>query len=87
MSGVAVSYCGGCGSQWRAPDAAHCPMVGCHDTFETVALFDAHRDHGRCLDPAMVDDQYGAPVMEWRSDMWRRPAPTRRRAGKGTPST
>jgi len=31
---------------------AHCPVD--HLTFTTVANFDRHRRHGRCLDPATI---------------------------------
>jgi hypothetical protein len=71
----ATSYCGTCGGTWTGADACHAPC--CHDTFATLALFDAHRDgrgeRGRCLDPSMVDDQHGRPVMEWRDEQWRTP--------------
>ncbi len=37
-----------CGVQWVGSWAAHCAAPGCHRTFPTVTLFDAHRcEHQR----------------------------------------
>jgi hypothetical protein len=41
--------CGGCAADWAGADRAHCPI--CHVTFDSSALYDDHRDGGRCLRP------------------------------------
>lgn len=45
-----------CGASWTGLNIAHCG--GCHETFSTVAHFDAHRSprglHGECLDPGAL---------------------------------
>lgn len=71
MSEAARGQCAGCGAHWPRGGSCHCGALdGCHDTFADVRLFDAHRDHGHCLDPAEVDDRAGRPVMEWSGAMW-----------------
>lgn len=42
--------CGGCDNTWTGTHRAHCSV--CHHTFNSPWLFDRHRRHGHCLDPA-----------------------------------
>lgn len=46
------------------PAQAHCSV--CHRTFGGVSRFDAHRDNGRCADPATLD-------MVETNGVWRTP--------------
>jgi hypothetical protein len=57
MSGL--TYHGACGKGWkqRGNRTGHCS--GCHETFEGIALFDAHQRRSAdgslvCLDPAVM---------------------------------
>lgn len=67
----------GCGAEWTALNAAHCAAPGCHRTFASVSLFDAHRsqegEHGTCLDPETVLTRDGARRLFFRAGMWRGP--------------
>ncbi len=50
--------CGGCAADWAGDDRAHCGS--CHVTFDSIALFDAHRAGERCARPralGLVADQ------------------------------
>lgn len=42
--------CGQCNSTWKGASRAHCAGA-CHQTFDSVALFDNHRDSGKCREP------------------------------------
>jgi len=46
-----------CGRSWVGADRAHCcaRTGGCDGVFDDAALFDAHRDHGTCIDPRTLD--------------------------------
>ncbi len=70
-----VITCSGCDVTWTAASAAHCG--GCHRTFATVQLFDAHRsaegEHGSCLHPDDVRGRDGKPRLWFRDGMWRGP--------------
>lgn len=56
MTVIARFTCGGCDESWTGWGRAHCAAPGCHRTFNTVVLFDRHRNHTvdppRCVDPA-----------------------------------
>lgn len=51
----------GCGKSWRQRGnrTGHCS--GCHETFEGLSLFDAHRKGGVCADPRKMVVN-GAPL-------------------------
>lgn len=66
-------FCGGCETTWTAFSAAHCGAPGCHQHFASVRLFDLHRRHGACLDPALLTTRAGEPIMTWRDGAWRGP--------------
>lgn len=77
--------CGGCGATWYGSRACHCAAPGCHRTFATVGLFDAHRstrggEHGSCLDPETLVIQTGPRAGDrtafLRDGMWRGPEMT-----------
>ena len=68
---------GACGRTWkqRGNTTGHC--ADCHETFEGLALFDAHRitkDDGKrgCLDPAAMT--YKGEPLRLINDSWRGPA-------------
>jgi hypothetical protein len=65
--------CGGCGTDWAGEDRAHCGC--CHLTFDSIALYDVHRDGGCCLRPQMLG------LVSTKNGIWREPAPKRRAAG------
>lgn len=69
--------CGGCDTRWTAPNAAHCAARGCHQTFASVNLFDAHRsqegERGACIPPAEVQGRHGEQRLFFRDGMWRGP--------------
>ncbi|MGY4896674.1 FDXHR family putative zinc-binding protein [Micromonospora aurantiaca (nom. illeg.)] len=41
--------CGGCENLWTGVARAHC--CACHETFDSVGLFDMHRSRGKCKKP------------------------------------
>jgi hypothetical protein len=41
--------CSGCDTTWAGSDRAHCGA--CHETWDSVELYDMHRPHGVCLPP------------------------------------
>ncbi|WP_435820481.1 FDXHR family putative zinc-binding protein [Micromonospora aurantiaca (nom. illeg.)] len=53
--------CSGCENLWTGVARAHCSS--CHETFDTVKLFDMHRDRGKCKKPLSLQ-------MEW-DGAWR----------------
>lgn len=72
--------CSGCGATWTGVGAAHCGGHGCHATFDSVTLFDAHRmttrnpaDPGRCQHPATLREA-GRRTHFFQDGMWRGPA-------------
>jgi hypothetical protein len=85
---VAIT-CSACTAEWTGLTRAHCAALGCHQTFASVALFDAHRSaaglHGACLAPAHVLTKTGKRVMELRDGVWRGPAMTREQIEKAWP--
>jgi hypothetical protein len=38
-----------CGANWAGADRAHCDA--CHETWDSVELYDTHRRNGTCLPP------------------------------------
>ncbi len=65
--------CGGCTSGWAGDDRAHCGC--CHVTFDSIALYDAHRTGGSCVRPRVLG------LVPTKNGIWREPAPGRRRIG------
>jgi hypothetical protein len=70
--------CPVCGSVWAGAERAHC--TGCHHSFDDVALFDAHREHGHCQHPGELH------LIRTRNGIWLAPLTSRghgqrRRAG------
>lgn len=68
---VRPNTCSGCLSTWTGLSVAHCG--GCHETFATVGLFDAHRVDGHCVHPFEVRTRGGEPRLFFRDGMWRGP--------------
>jgi hypothetical protein len=74
--------CGTCPATWTGTSACHC--AGCHQTFVSATLFDAHRaqygERGVCRRPADLTytsgSRAGEPVMFFREGMWRGPEMT-----------
>jgi hypothetical protein len=44
--------CGGCAAEWAGEDWAHC--AGCHVSFDSIILFDVHREGGGCVRPQVL---------------------------------
>ncbi len=66
--------CGGCPAGWAGEDRAHCGR--CHVTFDSIALYDAHRVRGGgCARPQLLG------LVPTKNGIWREPAPRRRRTG------
>ena len=65
--------CGGCTAGWAGQDRAHCGH--CHVTYDSIALYDAHRGGGRCARPQALG------LVPTKNGIWREPAPGRRRTG------
>ena len=65
--------CGGCAAEWAGEDRAHC--AGCHVTFDSIVLFDVHREGGGCLRPQVLG------LVATKNGIWREQASTRRVAG------
>jgi hypothetical protein len=40
-----------CGAEWQGVNTCHCTADGCHQTFASVAAFDAHRAGPNRKDP------------------------------------
>lgn len=57
-----------CGYTWVGADRAHCctRTGGCSAVFDDAELFDAHRNHGTCTDPATQD------LVRTKNGIWRR---------------
>jgi hypothetical protein len=74
--------CGSCSATWTGTSVCHC--AGCHHTFVSSTLFDAHRtqlgERGVCRRPADLTltsgPRTGEPVMFFREGMWRGPEMT-----------
>jgi hypothetical protein len=74
--------CSTCSATWTGNSACHC--AGCHHTFVSATLFDAHRtqhgERGVCRRPADLTftsgQRAGDPVMFFREGMWRGPEMT-----------
>ena len=65
--------CGGCAAEWAGEDRAHC--AGCHVSFDSIVLFDVHRDGGGCLRPQVLG------LVATKNGIWREQASNRRVAG------
>ena len=65
--------CSGCAAEWAGEDRAHC--AGCHVTFDSIVLFDVHRDGGGCLRPQVLG------LVATKNGIWREQASKRRVAG------
>jgi hypothetical protein len=65
--------CGGCTAGWAGDDRAHCGC--CHATFDSIALYDAHRAGGSCVRPRALG------LVPTKNGIWREPASGRRRIG------
>jgi hypothetical protein len=65
--------CGGCAAESAGEDRAHC--AACHVTFDSIVLFDVHRDGGGCLRPQGLD------LVATKNGIWREQASKRRVAG------
>jgi hypothetical protein len=65
--------CGGCAAEWAGADRAHC--AGCHVSFDSIVLFDVHREGGGCLRPQVLG------LVATKNGIWREQASTRRVAG------
>jgi hypothetical protein len=67
--------CSGCDNTWTGVNICHCGS-GCHRTFSSIALFDAHRAGGEgCQDPASMRFVAGKQAGELRMrlnahDVW-----------------
>lgn len=60
---------GACGKTWDqvGDRTSHCG--GCHETFVSLVLFDAHRQDGKCLDASTM--QYrGGPLAQNDDGVW-----------------
>lgn len=53
--------CIGCKNTWTGLTRCHC--CSCHETFESINLFDRHRTNGACKKPGNVD-------MTWKDGIW-----------------
>jgi hypothetical protein len=56
--------CGGCTAAWAGEDRAHC--ASCHETWESVALYDEHRSGGACARPRALG------VVATKNRIWQR---------------
>ncbi len=65
--------CGGCAAEWAGADRAHC--AGCHVSFDSIVLFDVHREGGGCLRPQVLG------LVATKNGIWREQASKRRVAG------
>jgi hypothetical protein len=57
-----------CDRIWVGADRAHCctRTGGCGAVFDDAELFDTHRDHGTCTDPAAQD------LVQTKNGIWLR---------------
>lgn len=61
--GLVMAYtCSTCPATWTGINIAHCAC--CHQTFSTLAWFDAHRRGNKCLDPAGLKVKSGVHAGE-----------------------
>ncbi len=65
--------CGGCAAEWAGAERAHC--AGCHVSFDSIVLFDVHREGGGCLRPQVLG------LVATKNGIWREQAWKRRVAG------
>jgi hypothetical protein len=65
--------CDGCTAEWAGEDRAHC--AGCHTTFDSIVLFDVHRDGGSCLRPQVLG------LVATKNGIWQEHASKHRVAG------
>lgn len=69
---VAVSHAE-CKKTWTGSTAAHCS--GCHETYSSVALFDAHRvgygERGSCKPPGSI--RYDGQRLRLDQGVWKPP--------------
>lgn len=69
---AAPSRCARCKATWMGAEATHC--AGCHQTFASLELFDAHRratgERGICRDPATMVRRNGERVTFCRGGIW-----------------
>lgn len=50
--------------RWSGADTVHCAGSGhCHQSFSDVEAWDVHRRIGECVDPAVVKDAMGRPLL------------------------
>ena len=68
---------GQCGKSWwqSGNRTSHCS--GCHETFASLSLFDAHRRDGACLDPNHMTHAGKPLAVEFPRDLgpvWYSPA-------------
>jgi hypothetical protein len=52
-----------CGASWSGEDRMHCGS-GCHRTFDSIELWDAHRDDDRCVHPRTLG------LVETKNHIW-----------------
>jgi hypothetical protein len=64
--------CGGCAADWAGEDRAHCAR--CHVTFDSIGLYDVHREGGTCTRPQVLG------LVSTKNGIWRE-APNRRATG------
>jgi hypothetical protein len=65
--------CGGCSAGWAGEDRAHCGR--CHVTYDSIALYDAHRPRDTCVRPRVLG------LVATKNGIWREPLTGRRRTG------
>jgi hypothetical protein len=65
--------CGGCTASWAGQDRAHCSL--CHVTYDSIALYDAHRAEGRCVRPQALG------LVPTKNGIWRQRDPRHRQTG------
>ncbi len=65
--------CGGCAADWAGADRAHCGA--CHVTFDSLVLYDLHRDGRHCLRPQVLG------LVPTKNGIWKEAPPRRRAAG------
>jgi hypothetical protein len=65
--------CGRCLAEWAGEDRAHCAV--CHITFDSVVLFEVHRDGAGCLRPQVLN------LVTTKNGIWQERASQPRVAG------
>jgi hypothetical protein len=60
--------CSRCGATWAGVDRAHCDA--CHETWDSVELYDMHRPDGACLPPHSL----GLGLEPTKNRIWYRPS-------------